>query len=373
MVRPLLILALLAAACGGTPAAPEPRQLSSRTAANPAVSTEEAACAAVEASVACAPGSVRATALGPVGEDGTRFCEVSCAPSGEFARVNVTTAGFEQRGQLREGRRDGTWRTWEADESLARRLVLEESYVDGLLDGPRRRWYTTGARREEAHYRADRLLGTQREFSPTGVVVYEGEFLDGVPVGTARTRHLNGQLASERQYDSAGLPHGSWCFYANDGAQLGCSTFDHGTGVLIEYDRSGARVREIAMQGGERHGRYVEELPDGTRYESEFREGDEHGVGRRIAADGCVEREVTYVDGQPQGPVLERSCADGVAAVTLEGQHCAGLHCGRWIERDPRTGKKTAEYQYADDGTLLATVRYDEQEQVRDFSGAVEP
>jgi len=55
------------------------------------------------------------------------------------------------------------------------------------------------------------------EYSTSGQVLCEGDYVDGMENGLWRDYHENGQLAAEGRY-RAGKKHGVWRFWADDGS-----------------------------------------------------------------------------------------------------------------------------------------------------------
>ena len=343
----------------------------------PAELSERERCDEVARSIECSAVTKQEVVFASNHEDGPMFCEVRCMldelPDGPFAHVDVSTGEIEDRGRFEAGEPVGTWLRWGRNSETLVRVKLEErTYRAGKLHGPQKRWHDNGQLEEEGVYLDDAKDGIWRTFGPDGAWTYQGEFDRGVQVGLHRERYRNGQMASQRAYDEVGRPHGEWCFWKADATVIECFTIEFGTGEVREYDHTGALTKRYTMRDGDLHGLLVEHVVDGSRYEANYEDGQQHGV-ERVLSGACVERFVTWSRGVEEGPSYETDCNAEPPVRILEGERCAGERCGRWIRRRHGTGLVMEVTEYTPTGKIVGGLSYDEAGHLIDFWGSVTP
>jgi len=115
-----------------------------------------------------------------------------------------------QRSRLGWRRREAHFSEGELDGRVVRwlgkdRKVLEGHYQAGLRDGSWATWYQSGEPRGMDHYRAGRFHGDHREWSKSGVILAEGTYQHGRPVGHWIWRDLDGKTLRTITYASSAL------------------------------------------------------------------------------------------------------------------------------------------------------------------------
>ncbi len=73
-------------------------------------------------------------------------------------------------------------------------------YHKGLLQGKVLLFFPSSQKKRECHYNAGVKFGKEVIYSEEGVVLDEGEFLEGLPVGVHKRRFANGMLKEEKRY-----------------------------------------------------------------------------------------------------------------------------------------------------------------------------
>jgi hypothetical protein len=100
---------------------------------------------------------------------------------------------------IRDGRAHGRSRGWYENG----RLEVEETFVRGVSDGTRTRWFDTGAQKSSVKIRAGQMVGSFREWHPNGQLARETPLIDGVAHGEVRAWDPQG-----RPLGSALVDHG---------------------------------------------------------------------------------------------------------------------------------------------------------------------
>ena len=182
-------------------------------------------------------------------------------------------------------------------------LLYEGTYVDGKLDGLERAWFDSQRSKFEHHWKLGKAHGAWREWAPrTLALVQEGEFQDGVRVGTWTWRRVEGSLEKREDY-VAGELHGH----------------------AIEFDESERTIADREYVGGVAHGTHREFWPSGgLKSETDYVGGKPDGAARRFYESGQKESEGTLKAGTKEGPWTFWKL-DGSLDATQSGVYRAGV------------------------------------------------
>ncbi len=90
---------------------------------------------------------------------------------------------------IREGRAHGLSRGWYENGQLE----VQETFVKGVSDGTRTRWYAEGGKKSEVKIRAGELTGVFREWHPNGRLARETPLEGGVAHGEVRAWDAQGK------------------------------------------------------------------------------------------------------------------------------------------------------------------------------------
>jgi antitoxin component YwqK of YwqJK toxin-antitoxin module len=149
-----------------------------------------------------------------------------------------------------------------------------------------------------------RKTGHWKVEHPNGKTEYEGEFLEGRPVGEMLRYHENGSLRARMIFDPDGRRSYVYLFYSNGKAaaegpyvdQLKDSVWTY----YSEFDGS-VRVRE-SYSMGKLHGTSRSYYPDGNISEEvEWKENVKHGAWKQYYNDGTIRLSGQYEQGLLQG------------------------------------------------------------------------
>jgi len=140
--------------------------------------------------------------------------------------------------------------------------------------------YETG-RKQKATYRLDGQEIGSRFWNPSGVLVMECTFNNGVRHGLCRTWHDNGQLEEYSTYYE-GKEHGTSIQYDWDGTPIGSYTMNDGTGVDVWFAGPGVLSEEREYHDGKLHGyeRWWAHDNETVYQERHFWNDVEHGIFR---------------------------------------------------------------------------------------------
>jgi hypothetical protein len=134
----------------------------------------------------------------------------------------------------------GIHRRWSGPE----RLVLEETFVDGTVEGDSRSWYENGGPMEVRRFRDGQLHGERRAWYPTGAERWSAVYENGRLVSFEGERRVAGEPCPEGSVPAAsadGLEefcergagrwrdrHGPYVIWAADGAIVERGLYRHG-------------------------------------------------------------------------------------------------------------------------------------------------
>ena len=93
---------------------------------------------------------------------------------------------------------------------------LQETYKDGILDGPWIRYHDNGRLMSKGHYKNGKLYGPWVVYHENGQLMEKGDRKNFIPVGPYVYYHDNGQIESKGEYKE-GRKEGPWVSYHRDG------------------------------------------------------------------------------------------------------------------------------------------------------------
>ena len=114
-------------------------------------------------------------------------------------------------GKMINKQRIGSWKYYHKGST---KLLTEENYDQGKLQGPRVVYYESGEVAEKANYENGELHGERLLFSEKGVVLERLHYENGELHGLAQFYNGKGELLSEGHY-KRDKHHGIWKYYEN--------------------------------------------------------------------------------------------------------------------------------------------------------------
>jgi antitoxin component YwqK of YwqJK toxin-antitoxin module len=134
-------------------------------------------------------------------------------PNSTIATVSFYTVKgvLESTGTMDGKNRIGKWLYYYPD---GKTLMIEENYVNGVLDGVFKSYYKTGKITEILNYKAGKLNGNTKRFADNGVLLDDLNYKNGKLEGAAKYYNINGKLIYAGHYkDDEKI--GEWEFYKN--------------------------------------------------------------------------------------------------------------------------------------------------------------
>lgn len=155
---------------------------------------------------------------------------------------------FDERGKLiARGRYEGQKKVGEWTYLADSKIVMTETYVNGMKEGTARRYYKTGELLEESVWKSDQLEGLSRTFFQDGKVYLECNYAAGQLNGSFKSSFANGNPELEAFY-TAGLRDKDWSYYDASGKLLYVLKFDRGKLLNPEVQDSVENARSKEFQ-----------------------------------------------------------------------------------------------------------------------------
>ncbi|MGB1284680.1 MAG: toxin-antitoxin system YwqK family antitoxin, partial [Polaribacter sp.] len=111
-------------------------------------------------------------------------------------------------GYLLGKKRVGTWKYYFS----SGKLLSQEEYKNGLLEGELINYYPDGIITEKSNYKNGLLHGISQKYSSRNILIEEVNFKNGEPNGVAKYFELNGNLKETGVYKN-GKRVGKWEYY----------------------------------------------------------------------------------------------------------------------------------------------------------------
>ena len=118
---------------------------------------------------------------------------------------------LESQGKMIEKERVGKWTYYHED---GKSIMVEEYYVNNMLNGEYKIFYPTGKLTKLAHYKDGQLHGNSKKYSQEGVLIEDLNYENGVLNGPAAFYELNGNIKQKGVYEDD-LKIGIWEFYTD--------------------------------------------------------------------------------------------------------------------------------------------------------------
>ncbi len=172
----------------------------------------------------------------------------TCGPALE-TREETDALGYRTEYQVspETGEREGLSRRYDPQN----RLVSEETYVTGKLDGMRTAYYPDGKPELVEHYRAGQFAGEYITYDSLGRLRLRGEYVDGA-MANVWTRYWPDGKVREVVTFSDNKENGPFREWHENGNASAAGTYLNGKeeGTLFVYDASGALEAVRECQAG---------------------------------------------------------------------------------------------------------------------------
>lgn len=115
----------------------------------------------------------------------------------------------ESEGMMNGKKRVGKWVYYHKD---GKAILIEENYVDGVLNGDFMVFYEDGKLTKFAHFKDGKLHGNSKKYSPESILVEDINYVNGELHGAAAFYEDNGNLKQKGLYE-VDLKVGPWEFF----------------------------------------------------------------------------------------------------------------------------------------------------------------
>jgi antitoxin component YwqK of YwqJK toxin-antitoxin module len=115
----------------------------------------------------------------------------------------------ESEGKMNGKKRIGKWKYYHKD---GKTQMLEENYIDGVLEGEFKVFYEDGKLTKLAHFKDGKLHGNSKKYSPKSILVEDVNYVNGEMHGPAAFYEDNGNLKQKGMYEED-LKVGQWEFF----------------------------------------------------------------------------------------------------------------------------------------------------------------
>jgi antitoxin component YwqK of YwqJK toxin-antitoxin module len=134
-----------------------------------------------------------------------------------YTKTYYPEGGIRAEGKYINQKRDSIWRFYSKPD---RKLVAEESYKLGLLEGKSIVYYAESGRPAEiTFYKENMKSGRQEKFFPEGKLMSVANYENDEMSGSFESYHPNGQLQVRGTY-SNGRQTGRWVYYDEEGKEI---------------------------------------------------------------------------------------------------------------------------------------------------------
>ena len=172
---------------------------------------------------------------------------------------------------------------------------------------PHRRLHENGQVAAEGAYLDGKLQGEWKTWYPDGKLRTVGEFHEGVRTGKWQLFHPNGQLAGEGRY-RLGMRDRKWVYLDPEGVKIEGESGLYRTDSELYGNRE--KKHRVEVLGEERHGRWMSWWVNGApQLEGTLRHGEREGRWVFRLPDGSVEAE--FITGFYRGGMRVEAPGDG--------------------------------------------------------------
>ncbi|MDD1782566.1 hypothetical protein LRP49_15445 [Enterovibrio sp. ZSDZ35] len=182
-------------------------------------------------------------------------------------------------------------------------LKKEQHYVNGVLEGTQKVFYSNGHLSEQFEMLDGKKTGESLQYRGNGSVMTLTTWLDDEMHGPTFNYFENANINYEMNFQH-GKRHGKYKAYYY-GGQLkseGQSAFNKYEGVFLRYDEAGNKIEQENYRNGEKHGETLTWHANGQLSSKQhFANGELNGVSSEYDESGNTTQIVSYVNGKNVG------------------------------------------------------------------------
>jgi uncharacterized protein len=220
------------------------------------------------------------------------------------------------------------------------RVKIEGTYRDGVADGIRKEYNPDGSLRIAYVVDMGRLMGSGildasgkkqgpwKEYYKEGGLRAEGNYRDGIRIGSWKFYFPDGTLEQLGIYTDRGKEHGIWTWYYADSTLRRVENYTNGmkNGEMVEYSEQGVPIAKGSFVDDEEDGFWFYQ-EDGYRQEGIYVMGERDGEWKHYYPDQFLSFKGKFIDGYPDGKHVYFN-AD--ASLKMEGNYIVGVRHGLW-------------------------------------------
>ena len=190
--------------------------------------------------------------------NGQLVSELLYSQKGEYASARIFYPGgvVKAEGNFHKRKKDGLWKYYSKSPHIIKK---EESYKDGIKDGPWRVYFRDGKLTSEIYWKDGKRHGSWTDFFQNGNPHVEATFENGVLVGNYTVYYSSKVVEKEGVYVK-GKMNGIWRYYNEESELIRKERYDNGF------------LQQIAVF---EHGKLIEkENRTRTKFDKSFYEGE---------------------------------------------------------------------------------------------------
>jgi antitoxin component YwqK of YwqJK toxin-antitoxin module len=148
-------------------------------------------------------------------DTGTPWSKTVFSQNGKVARTKMYDAGGNLIGEGKyvSEKKDSLWKFYGGEEF---KLVSEETYSNGIKNGPSKVYYSNGQVSEDKTWKNGKLEGPCKKYFESGTIKYMGQYTADKLEGKVTYYHPNGKVDAQGVYKND-LKEGVWTYYKDDG------------------------------------------------------------------------------------------------------------------------------------------------------------
>lgn len=264
------------------------------------------------------PGRVKVLETFPDGSKSMEHNFMNGVDDGPFKRW-YPNGKLSIEGNYVNGKEHGTWKYWYTNGKVSKEVTFDL----GERHGMEKEWYDNGKPEMELGWHHGLRHGERVWYYENGLVLSRVPFLYGDEHGEGRYYNDKGDLELVRYYRMGQLY--GYSYEGADGKLLPMVPIVGGTAHLVAKYRNGQVSRDMGYRNGSAQGTFLEYYPDGKLIEKvEYVHDDETGLNEEFHANGQLADRYTYIDGVRDGE-YERRWENG--KVREKGAYAGGdLH-----------------------------------------------
>jgi len=151
-------------------------------------------------------------------DNGTPWSKTVFSQNGKVARTKMYDAGgnLVGEGKYVSEKKDSVWKFYGGPDY---KLISEETYSNGVLNGVAKVYYSSGQVSEEKTWKNGVLDGVCKKYFESGVMKYLGGYVKNKLEGKVTYYHPNGKVDAQGTYKND-VKEGVWVYYKDDGVTV---------------------------------------------------------------------------------------------------------------------------------------------------------